>query len=313
MVVSVLVEVSSTNVDKTYDYLVPSTLEKDIKIGVRVEVEFGSRNIIGFILDIKDYSDIEGLKPIKNIIDKDVVLTDELLDLGKWMKEETLSTLISCFQVMLPKALKAHNNNINKKYDYYYSLNNEIDLSLYKFNSKQKLIISMCKNKSVLKKELIEISNSSLNTLIKKNILLEEKREHYRYNLESNKNVIHKLTPKQKNIYEEIINYEDNKPSLIYGITGSGKTEIYMELIDYYLNLGKTSIVLVPEISLTAQLIKRFSDRFGNHIAVLHSALSQFDVLIHHSAISVPFLSFPQTGIPALMTAISAQEQRRFR
>ena len=176
---------------------------------------------------------------------------------------------------MLPKALKAHNNNINKKYDYYYSLNKEIDLSLYKFNSKQELIISMCKNKSVLKKELIEISNSSLNTLIKKNILLEEKREHYRYNLESNKNVIHKLTPKQKNIYEEIINYEDNKPSLIYGITGSGKTEIYMELIDYYLSLGKTSIVLVPEISLTAQLIKRFSDRFGNHIAVLHSALSQ--------------------------------------
>ncbi len=275
MVVSVLVEVSSTNVDKTYDYLVPSTLEKDIKIGVRVEVEFGSRNIIGFILDIKDYSDIDGLKPIKNIIDKDVVLTDELLDLGKWMKEETLSTLISCFQVMLPKALKAHNNNINKKYDYYYSLNKEIDLSLYTFNSKQELIISMCKNKSILKKELVEISNSSLNTLIKKNILLEEKKEHYRYNLESNKNVIHKLTPKQKNIYEEIINYEDNKPSLLYGITGSGKTEIYMELIDYYLSLGKTSIVLVPEISLTAQLIKRFSDRFGNHIAVLHSALSQ--------------------------------------
>lgn len=275
MVVSVLVEVSSTNVDKTYDYLVPSTLEKDIKIGIRVEVPFGSRTIQGFILDIKNDSDISNMKYIKNIIDKDVILSDELLDLGKWLKEETLSTLISCYQVMLPKALKAHDNNINKKYDTYYSLNTEIDLSNYKFNSKQELIISMCKKNKVLRKELVDISNSSLNTLLRKNVLIEERVEHYRYNLKSDKSIIHKLTSKQNNIYENIINYPDNKPCLIYGVTGSGKTEIYMELIDYYLKLGKTSIVLVPEISLTAQLIKRFTDRFSSRIAVLHSALSQ--------------------------------------
>ena len=275
MVVSVLVEVSSTNVDKTYDYLVPSTLEKDVKIGVRVEVEFGSRTIQGFILGIKDESDVSNLKEIKSIIDKDVVLNDELLDLGKWLKEETLSTLISCYQVMLPKALKAHDNNINKKYDYYYSLNKDIDLSEYKFNSNQSLMISMCKKDKVLRSELVNISTSSLNTLLRKNILIEEKVEHYRLELKRDKTVIHKLTDKQNSVYENIIKFKDNKPCLIYGITGSGKTEIYMELIDYYLRLGKTSIVLVPEISLTAQLIKRFTDRFGSRIAVLHSALSQ--------------------------------------
>ena len=275
MVVSVLVEVSSINVDKTYDYLVPSTLEKNVKIGLRVEVPFGSRTIQGFILGIKNDSDISNLKSIKRIIDKDVILSDELLELGKWLKEETLSTLISCYQVMLPKALKAHNNSINKKYDTYYSLNKNIDLSLYNFNSNQELIISLCKDKKVIRKELVNISNSSLNTLLRKKILIEEKVEHYRLELKSNESVIHKLTSKQNNIYENIINCSDNNPCLIYGITGSGKTEIYMELINHYLELGKTSIVLVPEISLTAQLIKRFTDRFGSRIAVLHSALSQ--------------------------------------
>ena len=223
---------------------------------------------------VKNTSELDNLKDISNIIDKDIVLTDELLELGKVVQDKTLSTLISCYQVMLPKALKAKvNSNINKKYEYYYKVN-DIDLSTYKFNDKQKLIIDLCKNDFVKRDKLKDISISSLNTLLNKGVLIEDKREAYRLNYSDTERVIHKLTPKQKDIYDEIINYKDLKPSLIYGVTGSGKTEIYMELIDYYLKKGKTALMLVPEISLTTQLINRFVARFGKRIAALHSALS---------------------------------------
>lgn len=274
MIAEVLVEISNSNVDKTFDYNVPDKFINDIKVGIRVEVPFGRRTVNGFVLAVKKSSELDNLKDISNVIDKDIILTDELLELGKTIQDKTLSTLISCYQVMLPKALKAKvNSQINKKYDYYYKVN-DIDLSDFKFNDKQKLIIDKCRDKFVKKDELKEISISSLNTLLNKGILIEDKRESYRLNYSDIERVIHKLTPKQDEIYKEIVGYEDLKPSLIYGVTGSGKTEIYMELINHYLEMGKTALLLVPEISLTAQLINRFVARFGNRIAALHSALS---------------------------------------
>ena len=273
MIAEVLVEITNSNVDKTFDYNVPDKFINDIKVGIRVEVPFGRRIVNGFVLAVKNSSKLDDLKDISNIIDKEIVLTDELLELGKVVRDKTLSTLISCYQVMLPKALKAHVGvQINKKYDYYYKVNG--DISNFKLNDKQKEIIELCKDDFVLKSELVMISVSSFNTLLRKGILIEERREHYRLNYNDSNRVIHKLTPKQKEIYDEIIGYKDLKPSLIYGVTGSGKTEIYMELIDYYLKKGKTALLLVPEISLTTQLINRFVDRFGNKIAALHSALS---------------------------------------
>ena len=114
MVVNVLVELSNKNIDKTFDYLVPSFLVDKAKIGVRVIVPFGNMTLEGFILDNKD-SDRTDLKEIIDIVDDDIVLTDELLELGKRISNETLSTLISAYQTMLPKALKAkHNTKVNK-------------------------------------------------------------------------------------------------------------------------------------------------------------------------------------------------------
>ena len=274
MVVGVLVEVSSKNIDKEFDYLVPKDLEEYIKVGIRVLVPFGNREITGYILNIKDSSEMGNLKSIKEVLDKDIVLNNEMLELGKTISKDTLSTLISAYQCMLPKALKASTkNNINKKMVTYYRLNNDINLDDYKFNDKQMEIINLCKD-SCPRSELVKISVSSLNTLIKKNILIIEEKEEYRINYENKEKIKHELTEDQKEVYNEIINYKDIKPCLLYGVTGSGKTEVYMELIDYYLSLGKSAIVLVPEISLTAQLINRFVDRFGNKIAALHSALS---------------------------------------
>ena len=274
MVVGVLVEISNKNVDRIFEYNVPKELTSLMKIGIRVLVPFGRMELEGFVLEIKKEKDTDKeLKDIINVVDSEIVLSSELLELGKWMSSDTISTLISCYQVMLPKALKAKNgSNVNIKFDTYYRINENIEIE--KLNSSQEKIINYIKEKGIaLRKDLLDISIGSLNTLIKKNYLIEEKKEHYRLEYNDKKIVKKKLTDMQQKCVDIVTN-NSPKTYLLYGVTGSGKTETYMEMIDYYLKQGKTSIVLVPEISLTPQMVNRFRERFGDKIAALHSALS---------------------------------------
>ncbi len=275
MIVGVLVELSNKNIDKIFEYLVPHNLEDKIKVGVRVIVPFGKMTLEGFVLEINSVKSTEKeLREIISIVDLDVVLNEELLELGKVIQNKTLATLISCYQVMLPKALKAKcGSKINIKFDSIYKLNSH-DINLEKLTTGQKAIIELVKNKEkVSKKELVEISLSSLKTLVKNNILLEEKIEHYRVLYKNEKYDKKELSSDQRMVVNEVINNSRNI-YLLHGVTGSGKTEVYMEIIEHYLSLGKTSIVLVPEISLTPQMVSRFQQRFGEMIAAIHSALS---------------------------------------
>ena len=274
LIIGVLVELSNKNIDRVFDYSVPDCFLDKIKLGIRVKVPFGKMELEGFVVEVKDSSDIE-VKDILDVIDDEAILNSELLELGKKMQEDTLSTLISCYQIMLPKALKAKNGQvINKKFDTYYYLNKDI-VCYGKLSTSQEKIINLCMEKEyVLRKELVDISLSSLNTLIKKNILLEKKLEHYRLSYNEKIEPKKELTNDQKLVVDEVLANTGYFPYLLFGVTGSGKTEVYMELIEDALNKGKTSIVLVPEISLTPQMVLRFQKRFGDNIAAIHSALS---------------------------------------
>lgn len=274
MIIGVLVELSNKNIDRVFDYSVPDCFLDKIKLGIRVKVPFGNMELEGFVVEIKGSSDVE-VKDILDVIDDEAILNSELLELGKKMQEATLSTLISCYQIMLPKALKAKNGQvINKKFDTYYYLNKDI-VCYGKLSTSQEKIINLCMEKEfVLRKELVDISLSSLNTLIKKNILLEKKLEHYRLSYNEKIEPKKELTNDQRSVVDEVLVNTGYFPYLLFGVTGSGKTEVYMELIEDALNKGKTSIVLVPEISLTPQMVLRFQKRFGDNIAAIHSALS---------------------------------------
>ena len=276
MIIGVLVELSNKNIDKIFDYSVPKSLEEFIKVGIRVEVPFGSQTLEGFVLEIKsEYDSSYKLKEIISIKDTDIVLNDELLKLGKIVKDNTLATLISCYQVMLPKALKAKQGSvINKKFDTYYRLNESV-LGCVKLTNRQEEIVSYVKERDAVKRsELLELSSSIIPTLIKKNVLIEEKQEHYRLSYSKELGSKFKLTADQESVVEEVLGDSGFRTYLLHGVTGSGKTEVYMELIEDVLNKGMTSIMLVPEISLTPQMVERFQKRFGDNIAALHSALS---------------------------------------
>jgi len=280
MVVGVLVELSNKNIDRVFDYEVPSFLEKDIKVGIRVTVPFNHQILEGFVLEVKETKDNNSeLKAVINIIDKDIVLSEELLNLGKYMQGKTLSTLISCYQVMLPKALKAKvSANVNIKYEKFIKLgiNNNV-INEYKLTSKQLEMVNFVKNNNeVLKSTLSKMSSSILKKLLDKGLLVEIDKEIYRLT-DSKKYNTSKfaLTSEQQKVVDIILNNRElPKTYLLHGVTGSGKTEVYMELIEDMLRKNKSSIVLVPEISLTPQMVNRFKNRFNSSIAILHSRLS---------------------------------------
>lgn len=272
MVVDVLVELAHVFIDKTFTYRLKKEQQSTIMIGMRVEVPFNNQVLEGFVLNIREDNN-QDLKEVIKIIDQYPVLNKELLKLGEYIKEETLSTLMSAYQVMLPLALKAKKkSNIGLKKEKYIRLN-DISLEEQKFNETQNKIITILQKEKVVKKDYLNVvSKSSVKTLLNKKIIIEEEREIYRLNHDNSEKKEYSLNKEQQEVLNEItLNKTDTY--LLYGVTGSGKTNVYMKLIEKVIKEGKSAIVLVPEISLTPQIIKRFTSMFSK-IAVLHSGLS---------------------------------------
>lgn len=280
MIAEVLIEYSVKLLDKTFDYIIPNELINELKVGHKVLVPFGNQIVEGFVVGIKQkISNIEiEYKEIKEIVESTFCLNKELLELGKKIKEQTLSTLISAYQVMFPKALKASNKtNIKIKTKTIVYLNNSIDIEKYVENNKRKKkeieIINELKEKQEIDKS--SMNCNSLKNLIDSKIVLTkniEVKRNVNYIKEEKQEIT--LTEEQKKSYNEILDSE-NKNILLHGVTGSGKTEIYINLIKETIKKEKTAIMLVPEISLTPQIVSRFINEFGSKVAVIHSGLSE--------------------------------------
>lgn len=276
MVVEVLTESKAKNLDQTFSYLVPPCLESLIQVGMRVRVPFGRQSLEGFIVGIAPDQNYDyPLKEIEQLVDEKRVLTDDLLELGAYMSKKTLSKRIFCYQTMLPSALKAKKGyTVPKKYETYLVLtSNRLPVS----ELQQQIISLIEKEGKILKKEAIGISRSAVNTLIKNGLVMEQIEEVYR--LGSSTTEVEKpriLSSLQLEVYEEVMAHMNSfYPCLLHGVTGSGKTEVYMQWIYEVRRMGKDAIVLVPEISLTPQMVENFKKRFGSDIAILHSRLSQ--------------------------------------
>ena len=250
MKIDVLVELKTKGIDQTFTYLVPEELTDKIKIGIRVLVPFGSQKLEGFVLSFNNNNLEYKLKNIIDIVDLEPVLTEEMIELGKYISNKTLCNLISAYQTMLPRALKAKIGlNVKKKYIIYTKLVND---NYIPKNDKQKDIINLLQNNQIKKSELINISKSAYNTLLKNEIIVEEQKELYRIvdDIIKEKPQI-ELNEEQKEVVKRVLeSRKEFKPFLVHGVTGSGKTEVYMHILDEIIKDGKEAIVLVPEISL---------------------------------------------------------------
>lgn len=261
MFVSVLVEINF-NKTKTFTYY---TSNNSLKVGTRVVVPFNNRDLEGFVMEINLNRPEYETKEIIKEVDDYPVLNEEMIEIGKFMSEKTFTSLIKCYQTMLPSGIKANiKQNISTKKIKYLKL---IDINYIPKNDVQLKLIEILK-KGPIKKE----TSSSVSTLIKKGVIEEYEVEMFRSveNYTNDKKII--LTEEQRNIVSSIDKKSFNT-SLIHGVTGSGKTYIYLELIKEVIKNNKSAIILVPEISLTPQTIAIFKGEFSR-IAVFHSGLS---------------------------------------
>ena len=279
MYVDVLCEIGAKAVDNVFVYRVPKELEDNIKIGIRVSIPFGKMSLEGFVINIKSSTnyDESKIKDITSIIDNVPVLNEEMLELGKYMSDNLLCSKVSAYQVMLPKALKAKaGTNIKIKYNRYLKRTKSIEeIDNYIKNCKYEGQINLlCKLKEG--DILVSKMSSTINTIIKHGlgeiVNVEEKRYNYT-GLANYKKIV--LSKEQESVKDKIVSsFGKSETFLLYGVTGSGKTEVYMSVIEEALKEGKEAIMLVPEISLTPQIVGKFISRFGEIISVLHSRLS---------------------------------------
>lgn len=277
----VLVEIGVKNVDKYFTYHIPDNLEDKINIGIRVKVPFNTREISGFVIKIinKIEDNNYEVKDILEVIDNEEVLNLELLKLGEYISSKTLCSMITAYQTMLPKALKAnHKVAMKPKNEVIAVLNKDVSeiyeyISFCSYKKQVEILNGIIENGSV---KVVSSNVSSITSLANKGLIKTLSREVYRYNDKAieNKNTVF-LNEEQSKVVKEVIdNLNTNNTYLLKGVTGSGKTEVYMHIIKEVIDRGMQAIMLVPEISLTPQIVSRFRQRFNNEVAVLHSGLS---------------------------------------
>ena len=276
MIAEIIVDVQNSQVDKVFDYNIPSSFDF-LKIGYRVVVPFGNRKIEGYIIGIKNSTDCppDKLKSIISVCDEYPLILPEIVELIKFMKDKLYLRLIDGIRLAIPSQVKKS----DYKFVSFVTLNNEnledYLKTLNKRNQNIPKIIECLRQNGKVEVGFLnsKYGNANVKKLIDSGILSIQKNKINRLKISDKSQNKVELTSLQKTCVKDILKSTD-KPIVLYGVTGSGKTEVYMNVIDKVLSQGKTALMLVPEISLTPQMVRVFSDRFGTSIAVLHSALS---------------------------------------
>ena len=276
MFAEIIIDSSNSFIDKTYDYIIPENL--NVKIGNRVMVSFGKQIIQGFVVNIKDSCDYQKskLKEISSVVEERPVILQEMIQLMNFMVDKYHIRKIDALRLFLPAEMRKDEVKSLEKIICKLNIENidELINKLRKNAKNQIELLNYLKNKKFEEKTVLNglFTSSAVNKFINKKIIIQEKiiknRNPEFLNI-NNSNI--KFNNEQKNAINII-----SKPGkyLLFGVTGSGKTEVYMSLIEKTIKQNKTAIMLVPEISLTPQIFSKFKSRFGELVAVLHSGLS---------------------------------------
>jgi len=238
--------------NKTFEYRIPKEFEDKIKRYIRVKVDFNNKIELGVLIDIKEEGERDYfVKDILEVYDEDPILTEKELELAKWISTRYFSSIGEALFLFIPKGLKEV-----KKRKEVFSLNEKIKASI--LNKEQQSVFDIILNSYENNKNFIQKKEST-------NINSEFQSKNKNNNITSNN-----ITSKNNNIGSKF---------LLYGVTGSGKTEIYFQLIKRVVDDGKQVILLLPEIALTPQMISFFKDRLGHEIGLIHSKISNSEKL----------------------------------
>ena len=275
MIAKVVVDIPNDAVDKVFDYIALD----DTEVGMRVRVPFAGRTVLGYVIEMSEHTTLESdkLKSIIKNLESVPKLKPEILKLCLFLAEHFFLRLSDCIKLALPSCVRLDNQHAQNKYTL--SLSYDIDTAINIVGKRAKnqlaLIASLNDQGDLDFQKAVELfGRTAVNSLIEKGIVLKNASRVMRLSYsESKQTVKNVLTPTQQHAVDTIKNQD--RTFLLQGVTGSGKTEVYMTVIEDALAQGKTAIMLVPEISLTPQMMHRFNSRFPNQIAVLHSGLSE--------------------------------------
>ncbi len=276
-IVKVLVEHPVHSLDTTFDYLSHEPLLK----GIRVWIRFGYQKIIGYVESIEEtvlsQEELEKqvgfhYQYIIDVIDEEPLLNEELQDLANQLSRMTLSPRISCLQAMLPTQLKpASHQAVGMKTQ----LCVEVIMDQSAKTVKQQECLSFLKKHPDIPLKEVPYSRALLKNLEKQGCIQIIEKEVYRQPFSLTHQAKHiQLTVQQQKVVDGILSHQ-GRVALLHGVTGSGKTEVYLTLAAHYLKNNQAVMMLVPEISLTPMMVEVFRERFGDQVAILHSRLSQ--------------------------------------
>lgn len=280
MYAEIIINSDALEIDRLFTYKVPYELQENINLGFRVKVPFGPRNkpTEGFVFSILKDNSIKfdyKVKEILELCDDEAILTRDDFELIEFLRKKYLCKYIDAIRLLIPVGIMKGTKNKKKKV---IVINKKVELDEFKKENYINLYNFIVSNNGIYTKAELtkdkQFSLYALNKLIEKDILKIEEQIVFRYNTRKYENDTNKLLSKeQEDCLNEILNTSQLK-YLIKGVTGSGKTEVYIRLVSEMLNQGKSAVVLVPEISLTPQMIERFKGRFGEDVALFHSKLS---------------------------------------
>ena len=275
MYAQVVVDISSDAVDRVFDYLaLPET-----KVGMRVLVPFAGRNLLGYVLSLSETTNFDPakIKQIKSNLETVPRIKPEILNLCFYLSRKFFLRMSDCIKLVLPSCVRL--DNAKEQINYILTLNIDLETAINQIGKRAKSQLSavafLAEQGEVDYTKMVNLFNrQAINALIDKGIINKNSVRKMRApdveNVAIKKNI---LTKSQQLAVDEIKN--QNQTFLLQGVTGSGKTEVYMTIIEEALKQNKTAIMLVPEISLTPQMMSRFNSRFPNLVAVLHSGLSE--------------------------------------
>jgi len=293
LIAQIAVSGAAYSIDRPYSYLVPENLQNVVKLGSRVVVPFGRNNkkTEGLVLSVKSGERTRDLKLIEKALDAEPALDYEMVRLAIWMHEQWFCTVYSAVHAMLPAGMwfKDGERRVKDKVVSVAELNisgeEAYELAQQKRAKapQQAAVLELLASiGSAAVKEICYFTGASaqpVHALVKQKIITLTHQEVYRRpdyeSAEHADDII--LNEEQREVFDRLVPLIDNKraeAALLYGVTGSGKTSIYINLISKVIQKGKCAIVLVPEIGLTPQFVSIFSAHFGDKIAILHSSLS---------------------------------------